>query len=137
MTVCNKCYIEGTDACLDCGLLPAGKCPADYQNEHARAYGEHIGQQLADFTYEDGAWPECQQELPNVATYVISPPETDDQNPRKRFVATYQGHIGQVAEPKIADRRVTILAANRDNAERCAEHLARDESWYLLGLTED
>jgi len=118
----------------------------DYRNEHARAYGEHIGQQLSDPLDIRRAYDWANDishvarkaaELPNVATYVVSPPETDDQNPRKRFVATYQGHIGQVAEPKVADRKVTILAANRDSAERCAEHLARDESWYLLGLTED
>lgn len=92
-----------------------------YLYPHAAAFGANVGRKLAGF---DGR-------LPNVATYTVG------HDPCNRYVATFEGHVTCNGAPKIADRQVTILARDHDLAERCAEHIARDEVWYLLGLSED
>jgi hypothetical protein len=91
-----------------------------YLYPHAARFGEHVGRKLAGYR------------MPNVATYTVG-----HGTPTQRYVATFEGHVTENGAPKVADRCVTIFASNRENAERCAEHIARDEVWYLLGLSED
>ena len=55
-------------------------------------------------------------------------------SPTERFVAVYSGRLSPATAPVVADLRVAIYASGRELAECCAEHVARDESWYLIAL---
>ena len=70
--------------------------------------------------------------LPNVATYTVGPYGVRAEE-RKRFVATYCGHLYTTA-PVVADRKVTMLATNRNEARITAQHIARDNCWALVDV---
>lgn len=118
----------------DAGFDPAHSDPSErFLYPHAARYAKHL-----DDAFASGAAKTVNVELPIVARYCVD----NINGGYKEFAATYSGRIrpyaigATVTSPVYADRQVKILAVDREHAEQCAEHIARDESWCLIGLKE-
>lgn len=81
---------------------------------HARAFGEALGTRL-------GAT------LPSIGTYTVG-----KATPVREYRATFARGAKGITAPIHAELQATIFAPSYIDAERCAEHIARDGVCYLI-----
>jgi hypothetical protein len=84
---------------------------------HARAFGESLGKRLA----------QCNGPLPVIGTWTVG-----NAAPVYKYRATYARGAKGITAPIHAEVQAVIYARNDDDAERCAEHIARDRVDYLI-----
>ena len=90
---------------------------------HARAFGEALGARLA----------RCNG-LPSIGTFWTS------REANIRYRATFQKGVVScnelgISAPIHADSEATIYALDYPDAERCAEHIARDRVCFLIACS--
>ena len=103
-------------------LSPDVTCDADFKRvyPHATRFDEALGAKLA----------QC-SELPNRGTFWTS------REANSRYRATFQKGVVScnelgISAPIHADSEATIYALDYADAERCAEHIARDRVCFLI-----
>lgn len=95
-----------------------GATPRHYP--HARAFGESLGKKLAV----------CNG-LPSIGTWYVGKDDVGTL-PLLRYRATYARGAKGITSPIKAELQATIYARSYVDAERCAEHIARDRVDYLI-----
>ena len=106
-------------------LSPDVKCDADFKRvyPHVTRFGEALGARFA----------RCNG-LPSIGTFWTS------REANIRYRATFQKGVVScnelgISAPIHADSEATIYALDYPDAERCAEHIARDRVCFLIACS--